>query len=300
MPPNAHSALWPGIKAMTPSFDRLYARVEPAVRSSLQQFRQRYQPRQIVGNGLGWKYIVAGGVGPAILFLHGLAGSPDIWWQQLAALQDRCRCLAASYAAADSLAGMASGLLAVLDAEQIERVNLVGTSLGGYVAQYLLAAHPDRIERAILANTFPPNEIIAQTYWLPATLLPYVPEWLVMAVMRASYRRRIYPSSGHSELVLAFLTETTYGQMGKADIGGRYRVVTEPFIPAATAAQQVPVLIIEADNDPLVPPDLRQRLRQTYPQAAVHTLSGAGHFPYLNQPGSYNRIMDEFLAPPIR
>jgi maspardin len=297
---NAYSMLWPGIKAMAPSFDLLYARVDPAVRSSLQQFRQSYQSRQVVVNGLRWKYIAAAEARAAILFLHGLAGSPDIWWQQMATLQDRYHCLAASYAPADSLAEMAGGLLAVLDAEQIERVNLVGTSLGGYVAQYLLAAHPDRIERTILANTFPPNEIIAQTYWLPAALLPYMPEWLVMAVMRASYRRRIYPSSGHSELVLAFLTETTYGQMGKADISSRYRVVTEPFEPVATAARQIPVLIIETDNDPLVPPDLRLRLRQTYPQAAVHNLSGAGHFPYLNQPDNYNRIVDGFLRRPIR
>jgi pimeloyl-ACP methyl ester carboxylesterase len=166
------------------------------------------------------------------------------------ALQDRYRLVSVTYGPADSLAAMADGLLAILDAHQIEQVNVVGSSLGGYLAQYLLAAHPDRIARAVLANTFPPNEVIAQTYRLPTALLPYVPEWLVMAVMRASYRQRIYPTSDSSELVLAFLREISYGGFSKADINGRYQAVTEPFTPAATADLNIPLLIIETDNDP--------------------------------------------------
>jgi maspardin len=278
------------------SLERLYAAVDPAARESLQSFRQTYPVRQIEVNGLAWQYVVPGAGEQTILFLHGLAGSYDIWWQQMVALQDRYRSVSVTYAPADSLGAMAEGLLAILAANQIERVNVVGSSLGGYLAQYLLAAHPDRIERAVLANTFPPNEIIARTYRLPTALLPYTPEWLVMAVMRASYRRRIYPSSGHSELVLAFLREISYGRMSKADISGRYQAVTEPFTPATSTAQKIPLLIIEADNDPLIPPQLRRQLRQTYPEAAVHTLSGAGHFPYLNRPEIYTKILDEFFS----
>jgi maspardin len=277
------------------SFDKLYAEVAPAVCESLQRFRQEQPSRQLVVNGLAWEYVVLGKTGPAVLLLHGLAGSYDIWWQQMLALQDRYRLVSVTYAPADSLAGMAEGLLAILAAEQIERVNVVGSSLGGYLAQYLVATHPEQIDRAVFANTFPPNEIIARTYWLPVALLPYVPEWLAMAVMRASYRRRIYPSSDQSELVLAFLCEKSYGGMGKADIIGRYRAVTESFTPANTAVLQIPVLIIEVDNDPLVSPRLRQQLRDTYPEAAVYTLSSAGHFPYLNRPEVYTTILDEFF-----
>jgi maspardin len=278
------------------SWARLYAAVDPAPRESLHRFRQAHPARQIEVNGLTWPYVVVGKGEQTILFLHGLAGSYDIWWQQMVALQDRYRLVSVTYGPADSLAAMADGLLAILDAHQIEQVNVVGSSLGGYLAQYLLAAHPDRIARAVLANTFPPNEVIAQTYRLPTALLPYVPEWLVMAVMRASYRQRIYPTSDSSELVLAFLREISYGGFSKADINGRYQAVTEPFTPAATADLNIPLLIIEADNDPLVPPQLRQQLRQTYPEAAVYTFAGGGHFPYLNRPDNYTQILDNFFG----
>jgi pimeloyl-ACP methyl ester carboxylesterase len=70
----------------------------------------------------------------------------------------------------------------------------------------------------------------------------------------------------------------------------------EKFTPPDTAKLGIPVMIIEADNDPLVEQALREQLKRTYPAATVHTLRGAGHFPYLNKPGEYTRLLWEFLS----
>ncbi len=48
---------------------------------------------------------------------------------------------------------------------------------------------------------------------------------------------------------------------------------------------------IEADNDPLVPPVLRDLLRETYPSARVVTLQQVGHFPYLNEPVTCTQLV---------
>jgi maspardin len=277
-------------------FDQLYAQVDPATRDSLLRFRQAHPAQSIMVDGLSWEYVALGQGEESILFLHGLAGTYDIWWQQMVALQEDYQVVAVTYAPVDNLAALAGGILAILAAEQIEQVNLVGSSLGGYLAQYLVATHPERIERAVFANTFPPNELIAATYQGVTTLIPYTPEWLIMAVMRGSYRQNIYPTSGNSELVLAFLREKSYGSMSKADLNGRYQCVIEPFTPATTAASNIPLLIIESDNDPLVEPVLRQQLRATYPAASVQSLSGAGHFPYLNRPEEYTEILAAFFG----
>ena len=45
--------------------------------------------------------------------------------------------------------------VAVLDDAGIERTNLFGVSLGGYIAQELTLAHPERIEKLVLASTAP-------------------------------------------------------------------------------------------------------------------------------------------------
>lgn len=276
-------------------FEQLYAKVDPAQAASLQAFRQSYPPQHINVSGRKWEYVALGGGEETILFLHGMTGSYDIWWQQIAALRDRYRVISVTYPPVDSLEGLAEGVLAILDAEGADKVNVVGSSLGGYLAQYLVATRPERIQRAVFANTFPPNDIIAEKNRTIGALLPYLPEWLVMATLDGSFTDKVYPASGNSELVLAFMLEQSHSRMSKAQVVGRYRCVIDPFTPADPAALGIPVMIIEADNDPLVEEALREQLKTTYPAAAVHTLRNAGHFAYLSMPDVYAEMLEEFL-----
>ena len=57
----------------------------------------------------------------------------------------------------------------------------------------------------------------------------------------------------------------------------------------------VEILIIEADNDPLVEKTLREMLKATYPSANIINLQGAGPFPYLNLAAKYTKIVEEFF-----
>lgn len=92
------------------------------------------------------------------------------------------------------------GVLAILEREGVTKFSVVGTLLGGYSAQHFMAKHPDRIEKAVFANTFPPNDIIQQKNGTIGSLIPYLPEWLVMNVLRASFESSIYPTSGNDEM----------------------------------------------------------------------------------------------------
>ena len=278
-----------------PAFERLYARVDQDQAASLAQFRQAYPPQHLLVEDVDWEYLALGDGPQTVLFLHGLAGAYDIWWQQMLALKDDYRAISVTYPGVDSLEGLAQGILAILDAEGVGKASLVGSSLGGYLAQYLIAAHPERIERAVFGNTYADKDFILEEYGLVGGLLPYTPEWLVMAVLRASYRYLIYPSSQNSPLVLAYLTEHTFGVTSKAQIEARYRAVIEPFPSPDPGALGIPVLILESDNDPLISPPTREDMRATYPTAAVHTFHGDGHFPYLVVPAEYLQVLRAFL-----
>ena len=116
----------------------------------------------------------------------------------------------------------------------------------------------------------------------------------MMNVLSGSMRESVYPASGNSELVLAFGLEQTYGRMSKAQVLGRYRCVVEPFDAPDMAALGIPIMIIEADNDPLVEKALREQLKKTYPTAQVVTLSN-GHFPYLSMPAEYTSYLKTFF-----
>ena len=276
------------------SFDELYAKVDGQTVDSLTSFRRAHPVRTLELRGVKWEYLALGQGSTTILFLHGMTGAYDIWWQQMEALQDNYRVISVTYPAVDSLEEMEQAVMAILEAEGVNQFHMVGSSLGGYFAQFLVARHPDRIMSAVFVNTFPSNDILAEKNKTIGTLLPYLPEWLVMNFLSGSMRKSVYPASGNSELVLAFGLEQTYGRMRKAQVLGRYRCVVEPFVAPDMAALRIPLVIIEADNDPLVEKDLREQLKETYPTAKVVTLSN-GHFPYLSMPGAYTSYLETFF-----
>jgi pimeloyl-ACP methyl ester carboxylesterase len=271
--------------------DNLYANAPADQVASLQAFRENYPPAHQKTDGKDWEYLAIGEGSETVLFLHGMTGSYDIWWQQIEVLKESYRVIAVTYPAANSLVEMEAGVLAILEQEGVTNFHVVGTSLGGYFTQYLVSKHPDRITSAVFSNTFPPNDIIKEKNGTTGAAIPYLPEWLVMDVLRGSFETGIYTASGNDKMTLAFLNEISYGQMRKAQVAGRYKCVVEKFDP--TADTTIPLLIIEASNDPLVEETLRERLKSTYPQAKVITVDN-GHFPYIAEPEFYTQQLMNF------
>ncbi len=277
------------------SFDELYAQVDPETVKFLKDFRQSHPTKLIEVNGVEWTYLSLGDGPDAILFLHGMTGAYDIWWQQMEALQDDYQVISVTYPAVDNLEEMERAVMEILTTEGIDHFYVVGSSLGGYFAQYLVTRYPNKILGAVFANTFPPNDIIAENNKTIGAILPYLPEWLVMNVLSGSMRESVYPASDYSELVLAFGLEQTHGRMNKAQTVGRFHCVVEPFTSPNMASLEIPVMIIEANNDPLVEFELREELKKTYPTAKVITLNN-GHFPYLSMPVEYTKILNAFFS----
>lgn len=272
----------------------------PVVQSQAYQvFREAYAPRRLQVNGVWWEYISVGSGGETFLFLHGMTGAYDIWWQQILGLQSNYKVIALTYPAVDDLEALSDGVIAILDREQVEKANLVGTSLGGYLAQYLIASHPERVSRAVLSNTFPPNDILRQDNAAIGALLPFLPEWVIKRTLLGSIEESVYPASGNDPFTRAYLLELVSSRVSKVQVVGRYRSVVEEFTPPNPMAQGILTMIIEVDNDPLVNETLREQLRQTYPNAVLVTLTGAGHFPYLNQAETYTKLLTDFLELPI-
>lgn len=285
--------IWP---VSNPSFGELYADVDQETVDSLVAFRNVHSVKTVVVNNSTWEYLVLGQGEDTIVFLHGMTGAYDIWWQQMEVLQQQYLVISMTYPAADSLEEMARGVMTILEAEGVNQFHLVGSSLGGYFAQYLVANFPERVQSAVFANTFPPNDLIAEQNKVVGVLLPYLPEWLIMNVFSGSIRDSVYPTSEYSELVLAYGLEQTGGRMSKGQIIGRFHSVIDSFSVPDPDGLGIPVMIIESDNDPLVDPVLRSELKATYPSATMHTFTGVGHFPYLNRAEEYTRLIDEFFS----
>ena len=281
-------------------FDDLASDVPEGQQLQFQGFKNQYTPHNLMVDGKSWEYIVAGPDKEAILFLHGMTGAYDIWWQQILALRSDFKIISVTYPDAGSLEELSRGIIAILDSEAIATANVVGTSLGGYLAQYLVANYPERINRAVFSNTFPPNDILRKDNALVGTALPFLPEWAIMRTLQGSVTDKIYPASRNDPFTKAYLLSLTSGRISKNQFVSRYRAVIESFTPPNPLEHGIEVMIIESDNDPLVNEALRSQLRRTYPYAQIYMLSNAGHFPYLNRWSDFNDILRQFLKlPPI-
>ncbi len=91
--------IWPVSKL---SFEELYAEVDTNVVDSLITFRSTYPTKTVVVNDKVWEYVALGQGEDTIVFLHGMTGAYDIWWQQINVLQQKYRVIAMTYPAADS------------------------------------------------------------------------------------------------------------------------------------------------------------------------------------------------------
>jgi maspardin len=263
--------------------------------NGLAKFRE-IPTRSINTRGYDWPYLVLGSGPKTILFLHGMTGGYDFWWQQMTEFSHDYRVVSVTYPPVDNLSDLGQGIIAILDKEKIDSTVVVGSSLGGYLTQYLLATYPKRVEKAVLGNTFPKNDILEEKNKSKIALATWAPEWVVMNSLRQNLFDQVLPASENNPLAKAQLLENTYGRMSKAQFLARYYCVVDKFQPIDGKQTRVPLLIMESDNDPLVPPDLRAQLKQYYSTAQVHTFHHKGHFPYLNASDEYNTALRTFLT----
>lgn len=103
------------------------------------------------------------GSGTAALFVHGFPLDSTMWIEQIKILSDARRCIApdlrgfgrssSSIRPVLSMEDHADDLVAILDALGIEKVDLVGLSMGGYVALAFADRHPGRLRTLALVDT---------------------------------------------------------------------------------------------------------------------------------------------------
>ncbi|VAV89956.1 hypothetical protein MNBD_ACTINO01-50 [hydrothermal vent metagenome] len=259
---------------------------------TLEEFRSRYDIKETTIGGTLWRYRVTGD-GAAILLLHGMAGNADIWFQQIDALSATRKVVAVTYPRVNTLAALAAGIDGVLTAEGVETYTVVGSSLGGYLAQYLVATESHRVTAAVFANTFPPNPVIAKRSKNLVTLAGVLPPSFVRAFLARNVERMLVPAGDGSPLLHRLLMEQFDEPGFKEAFLDRYRCVIYPFEPTQPS---IPVSLISANNDPLVPQELSKVLCETYPDATTYEFDGGGHFPYVNRPDEYTSILERFLS----
>lgn len=262
-----------------------------------------------------------GGQGPALLFIHGIGDSSETWQNIMSTLARDHTVIAPDllgHGASDkpradySVAAYACGMRDLLSVLDIDRVTVVGHSLGGGVAMQFAYQFPERCERLVLVSTGGVGREVSRVLRAVAApgaglLLPLLTPLATRAPVAWSLRkaggllRRLGSSRADVEdLINGFRmladprARSAFLRTLRAVVDPRGQVVT--MLDRCYLAQDIPIQLIVGDRDPVIPLRHSEVAHAAMPGSRLTVFAGADHFPYRNDPDRFVAVLREFLA----
>lgn len=209
---------------------------------------------------------------------------------------------------AHTLDDLGHWLVALLDELALERVDLVGVSMGGGAALWLALNHPRRVGRVVAVDAYGLQERAPFHFW--SYLMTRMPlgAWSGAVLRRSRWATRhalgqIFsdPARVKEALVDEVLEVlrsgnglSTFGQFQRGEIGPRkLHTVLTPKLDRI----QSETLIVHGLCDRLVPVCDARRAAASMPCAKLSTMY-AGHWPMRERPEEFNEIVLDFLGRP--
>lgn len=258
----------------------------------------------------------AGGSGPPMVLLHGIASNNRTWdpvIEQLAQTHSVIapdligHGLSAKPMADYSIGGYASIVRDLLLALKIERFTLVGHSLGGGIAMQLLHMAPDLVGRIVLVDSGGLGRGLGMA--LRAASLPGAPLFIRAVTsgpsqMAGRGAKRLLDRAG-----VKLPTDATEGLAGFAslrDPGAREAFLNTVHASTGLGGQRVsavdklylmegcPALVIWGEKDSIIPVRHAYEAQELVPDMTVAIIAGAGHFPHVDEPGQFIKLIGDF------
>jgi pimeloyl-ACP methyl ester carboxylesterase len=257
--------------------------------------------------------------GPVVVLLHGLASSSDTWAQVMPTLGRRAHVIApdllghgqsAKPRSGDySLGAYAAGLRDLLVALDLDRATIVGHSFGGGVTMQFAYQFPELTDRIALVASGGLGSGV--TLALRAATLPGAattlraitamsPRWLSRLTHRAV---RAVPSLAGADLDGLFSAFASFAD------GGARRAFVQTARGALNWSGQrldgterlylladIPLLLVGGTRDAVIPVGHTLAAHDQLPGSRLEVFEGAGHFPHLDDPRRFARVLADFLA----
>ncbi len=153
----------------------------PSEHARYREFLASHTERTIASGGTPVPYCVCGEGPHAVLILAGGLGGVELLYDVVSSLERRNRVAVADISAFDDPDAMSRGIDAVLDAEGIGRVVLLGQSLSGILGQLYFRRRPSRVDGLVLVNTIAPRVERCRSWVM--VLLRLMPVRLLRALM---------------------------------------------------------------------------------------------------------------------
>lgn len=237
------------------------------------------------------------GEGSTVVFAHGAGGNAASWWQQIPvlvaagyqAIAFDHRTFGRSTAAPLDFRAFPDDLLAILDAENVERFSLVCQSMGGWSGTPTALRVPERVRALVLCGT--PGGVMTPEVEKAAAL---VGPKMRGEGGRVSLGDSVF-AAGFAErepaLALLYQQISAFNVNVNLDEANMNVAIT----PEMLKDYKVPTLVIAGAHDVLFPLDAMRSVAAAIPGAELEEFPESGHSTYFEEADKFNRVLLAFL-----
>jgi pimeloyl-ACP methyl ester carboxylesterase len=263
-------------------------------------------------------YVVDAGDGPPVVLIHGYGDTADGWRRVVPGLLSRHRVIALDVPPfGRSAQPDAKKLLdfykdyfpALLDELEVGPATVVGHSLGGAIALHLALANPERVCRLGLVA---PAGLAESPPWWWHVLAGYGPAWraalslpspLTPVLIREGMKRfldwRLFhdPRKLQDDIAHLVAMHSSPKEFDKLLAAGRCCLDSYTgSLLEDSATLGVPLFVVWGRHDGLVPAEHARAVGRVHPGAQVHVFEDCGHYPQIELPSRFNRLLRRWIA----
>jgi 3-oxoadipate enol-lactonase len=245
----------------------------------------------------------SGGGGAAVVLAHAIGCDHRMWEELEAALASTYRVIsidARGHGSSPvpprpySLGALAEDVRALLDRLEVKKAHWVGLSMGGMVGQAFALAHPDRLERLVIANSTSSYGIEGRAIWqnriklVEEGGLAAIREMVTQRYFSEAFRRE------HADIVEKvmerFMETPAQGYLGCCD------AIKELDFSTHLHSIRAPTLVIAGSDDAGTPVAMSEAIAKGIPGAKLEVIQGAAHLSAVEKPREFAELVTRFLA----
>ena len=194
-----------------------------------------------------------------------------------------------------SLADLGGDVVALLDALAAARASLAGLSLGGMVAMWVAAHHPDRVDRVALVCTA--AALGPREFWLQrAAAVREAGMASIAGGVLARWFTPGYPLR-HPDVVARLRAE--FEAVDPEAYAGCCESIADMDLREDLPRITAPTLVLAGEDDPATPPALAEDIATRIPGARLAVVPDAAHLGSVEQPVAFTTLLLDHLGGPV-
>ncbi|HED3851948.1 esterase [Enterobacter soli] len=189
-------------------------------------------------------------------------------------------------------AAMAQDLLDTLDANHLEKVTLIGHSMGGKAVMAMTALAPERISGLVVIDVAPVDYDVRRHDEIFAAINAVTDAGVSTRQQAAAIMREHLNEEG----VVQFLLKSFVDGQWRFNVPVLWDQYSEIVGWQPVPAWQSPTLFVRGGNSPYVTEACRDELIRQFPEARAHVIAGAGHWVHAEKPEAVLRAIRRYLS----